>query len=159
MAVDPAELRLAMGHLVTGVCVVTAPRDGEEPCGLTVNSIASVSLDPPLILICVDRAAASHDCIRDAGVFAVSILASDQERVSRRFASWDLSDKLRGVAYRAEATGAPVLEGALAWLDCRLWAEYPGGDHTIFVGEVLAADAREASPLLYYRGGYGRFVP
>lgn len=160
MAIEAYEFRRLLGHFVTGVAVVaTRVPDRAEPCGLTANSVASVSLDPPLVLVCVDREADSHDCILEAGCFSINILAAGQEDISRRFASWDLEDKFRGVGYRTEATGAPILEDTLAWLDCRLWASYPGGDHTIFVGEVMAGDAEDGVPLIYYRGGYGRFVP
>lgn len=159
MSIEAFEFRRVMGHFVTGVAVVASrkPETG-EPCGLTASSVASVSLDPPLVLVCVDRSADSHDCIMEAGFFSLNILAAGQEKMSRRFASWDLDKKFEGVSYRTGATGAPILEGTLAWLDCRLWASYDGGDHTIFVGEVLEGDAVDEMPLLYYRGGYGRFV-
>lgn len=160
MSIEAYELRRVMGHFVTGVAVVATRVLGrDEPCGLTVNSLASVSLDPPLVLMCVDRQADSHDCILKAGCFSINVLAADQEDLSRRFASWDLDEKFQGVAYRTGETGAPILEESLAWLDCRVWASYPGGDHTIFVGEVVAADAVDGVPLVFYRGGYGRFVP
>ncbi len=150
---DAFEFRRIMGHWSTGVAVV-ATRRGERPWGLTANAFASVSLDPPLVLVCVDLEADTHDPLRDTGLFAISILAGEQERLARRFAATDVADKSEGVAWREEATGAPVLEGAVAWLDCRLWAHYPAGDHTIFVGQVVAGDAAERAPLLYFRGGY-----
>jgi flavin reductase (DIM6/NTAB) family NADH-FMN oxidoreductase RutF len=159
MAFDPAEFRRVLGHWVTGVAVVASRKADGAPCGLTANAVTSLSLDPPLILVCVDRSADSHDCIRDAGVFTVNVLGSASERLARRFAAWDITDKFAGVAYRPAASGAPVLEDALAWVECRVRETFPGGDHTIFVGEVLAGDAREGEPLLYYRGGYGRFMP
>jgi flavin reductase (DIM6/NTAB) family NADH-FMN oxidoreductase RutF len=87
------------------------------------------------------------------------VLDSMQETIARRFASWDVAEKFRGLAYRTETSGAPVLEIALAWLDCKVSATYPAGDHTIYIGEVLSGDAREGPPLLFYRGGYGRFTP
>lgn len=149
-----------MGHFVSGVVVVGTNDPGTgRPCGLTASAVASVSLEPPLVLVCVDRGADSHDCIRESGYFSLNILAADQERVSRRFASWDLEEKFAGVDFWKGESGAPILAESLAWLDCKLWASYPGGDHTIFVGEVLAGDAVDSAPLLYYRGGYGRFVP
>ena len=152
---DVFEFRRIMGHWSTGVAVVATHR-GERPWGLTANAFASVSLDPPLVLVCVDLGADTHDPLRDAGFFAVSVLAADQERLARRFAASDVEDKFDGVAWREEATGAPVLEGAVAWLDCRLWAHFPAGDHTIFVGQVVAGDAAEHAPLLYFRGGYSQ---
>lgn len=118
-----------------------------------------MSLDPPLVLACVERRAHTHDCIRSAGFFAISMLRQDQERLARRFAAGDPAEKYEGIAFREERTGAPIIENALAWLDCRIWQAYPAGDHTLFVGEVLAADAGEGEPLIYYRGGYGRITP
>lgn len=158
--IDASEFRRVMGHFASGVTVVTTVTSEGRPCGLTANSFCSVSLDPTLVLVCIERESDSHDCIRGAGLFAVSILEQDQgETLSRRFSALDVDDKFAGVAYRSETTGAPVLEAAIAWLDCRVTMEAPAGDHTIFVGEVLAADAREGTPLVYYRGGYGRFFP
>lgn len=160
MTIEPFELRRLMGHFITGVVVVATSRPGDgQPCGLTANSVASVSLEPPLVLVCVDRESDTHDCIAESGHFSLNVLAAGQERVSRRFASWDLEEKFAGVDFRTGETGAPILTTSLAWLDCRLWANYPGGDHTIFVGEVVAGDATDEAPLLFYRGGYGRFVP
>ncbi len=155
--VDAADYRRIMGHFVTGVTIVAAthPETG-TPCGLTASAVASVSLDPLLVLVCVERIADSHDCVARAGAFSVNVLDAGDEVLSRRFAEYHRADKFDGVAYRTEATGAPVLDDALAWVDCRVWAEYDGGDHTIFVGEVVAGDAGPGSPLLYYRGGYGR---
>jgi flavin reductase (DIM6/NTAB) family NADH-FMN oxidoreductase RutF len=154
MGLDSSEFRRIMGHLVTGVTVVTAtdPENG-QPCGLTANAVTSVSLDPALVLACVERGADTHDCI------AINVLREQDERVSRRFAAWEVDAKFQGVAFHAEVTGAPVLDDALAWVDCKVYAAYDGGDHTIYVGAVQSGDAGMGSPLLYYRGGYGRFVP
>jgi flavin reductase (DIM6/NTAB) family NADH-FMN oxidoreductase RutF len=160
MGLDPIELRRVMGHFATGVTVVTAAEAGTgRPYGLTANAVASVSLEPPLVLACVEVGSDTHPHIRRAGAFAISILAAGQETLARRFAAQEVAEKFSGVGYRREVTGAPVLEDALAWVDCRLWAEYLGGDHTIFVGEVLAGDARDGAPLIFYRGGYGRYRP
>jgi flavin reductase (DIM6/NTAB) family NADH-FMN oxidoreductase RutF len=159
MPIDPSEFRRVLGHWVTGVAVVAARNANGAPCGLTANAVASLSLNPPLVLACVDHTADSHDCIRAAGSFSINILADDQERLARRFAAWDLTEKFQGVPYHAAPSGAPILDEALAWIDCRLHESLPGGDHTIFIGEVLSGDARQGTPLLYYRGGYGRFVP
>jgi flavin reductase (DIM6/NTAB) family NADH-FMN oxidoreductase RutF len=144
---------------VTGVAVVAARKADGSPCGLTANAFASLSLDPPLVLVCVERTADSHDCIRAAGSFSVSVLGADAERLARRFAAWDITNKFDGVAIRTAVSGAPVLADAMAWVDCRLRETHAGGDHTIFVGEVLAGGALDGVPLVYYRGGYGRFVP
>ncbi|MEJ2184862.1 MAG: flavin reductase family protein [Gemmatimonadota bacterium] len=160
MSLDNAEFRRIMGHLVTGVTVVTTtdPESG-QPCGLTANAVTSVSLNPALVLACVERGADTHDCIERAGVFVINVLRERDERVSRRFSAWDVDAKFEGIAFHGEVTGAPVLDDALAWVDCKVYAAYDGGDHTIFVGAVQAGDAGTGSPLLYYRGGYGRFVP
>ena len=156
---ESAEFRRILGHFVTGVTIVTAtdPETG-EPCGLTANAVASVSLDPALVLVCVDHAADSHDRILASGFFAVNVLSEDQERWSRRFSTWNTPEKFGGVPVHRAVTGAPILDAALAWIECRIWAKYPGGDHTILVGEALGGDAREGSPLIYYRGGYGRYT-
>lgn len=156
---DPIEFRRIMGHFASGVAVVTTRQPNGAPCGLTVNAFCSVSLAPTLVLVCVERGADSHDCIHHAGVFAVNVLSEQSEGTSRRFAAFEVSRKFEGIAYRPEVTGAPVLEEALAWLDCRVTDAHVVGDHTVFIGEVLAADAREGGPLVYYRGGYGRFEP
>lgn len=160
MKLDASEFRRIMGHFATGVTVVSS-RDIEQhaPCALTVNAVASVAVEPMLVLVCIEHAADSHDCIIESGVFSINILAADQERLSRRFATWEAERKFEGIAYRAEATGAPVLDGVLAWLDCRIRATHPGGDHTIVVGEVEAGDARSGSPLIYFRSGYTQLNP
>ena len=157
--IDPSEFRRVMGHFATGVTVVTARTPDGALCGLTVNAFASVSLEPTLVLICIEKEADSHDCLLAAGAFAVNVLDERRgESLSRRFATFGLRDKFLGVAFRQEWSGAPVLEDALAWLDCRVAELIPGGDHTVVLGEVIRADAREGTPLVYYRGGYGRFV-
>ena len=159
MTMDSAEFRRILGHWGSGVAVVATHPPGARPWGLTANAFASVSLDPPLVLVCVDVRADTHDGLHVAGAFAVSVLAADQERLARRFAADDVADKFEGVAWRTEVTGAPVLEDAVAWVDCRVWAAHPAGDHTIFVGQVLAGDAADRPALLFYRGGFGRFQP
>jgi flavin reductase (DIM6/NTAB) family NADH-FMN oxidoreductase RutF len=156
---DAAEFRRVLGHWASGVAIVTTRTPDGRPCGLTANAFASLSLDPFLVLVCIEKNADTHDCVRASGNFAVNILDSDAERNARRFAAWEVDRKFDGLAYRDEQTGSPILENALAWVDCRVHAEYDGGDHTIFVGAVVAGDAVEGNPLLYYRGGYGRFTP
>lgn len=158
--IDKSEFRRILGHFPSGVTVVTTNTGSGSPCGLTANAFCSVSLEPPLVLVCVEHGADSHDCIQRSGVFAVNVLEEEHgETLSRRFAAWDVEEKFTGVAYRRERTGAPILSAALAWLDCAVRQEVSAGDHTIFIGEVLEADAHEGRPLLYYRGGYGRFLP
>jgi flavin reductase (DIM6/NTAB) family NADH-FMN oxidoreductase RutF len=158
--IDTSEYRRVVSHFASGVSVVTTLRPDGGPCGLTVSAVCSVSLAPTLLLVCVERDADSHGCIEQSGVFAVNVLAEGKgETLARRFASSDVDEKFTGVAFHPQQTGAPVLDEALAWLDCRVAERCTGGDHTVFVGEVLAADAGEGTPLLYYRGGYGRFAP
>jgi flavin reductase (DIM6/NTAB) family NADH-FMN oxidoreductase RutF len=152
MTIDQAEFRTAMGHFVSGVTVVTT-RSGREPVGLTVSAFCSLSLDPPLVLVCIEKSVRSHDAIREAGVFAVNILSSHQEQLSRRFAS-STDDKFEGVGLREGFDEVPLLEGALTIVQCRVRDELEGGDHTIFVGEVTEVEIGQGEPLLYYRGGY-----
>jgi flavin reductase (DIM6/NTAB) family NADH-FMN oxidoreductase RutF len=160
--IDTSEFRRVIGHFASGVTVVTTRRPDGAPCGLTASAVASLSLEPTLLLVCVEKSSDTHGCIDTSGFFAVNVLADGKgETLARRFAApdADAAEKFTGVAYRPEHTGAPVLDDALAWLDCALSGRIDGGDHTVFMGEVLAAEAAEGTPLLYYRGGYGRFVP
>jgi len=150
----PTEFRHVLGHWSTGVAIVATLTRSGGPCGLTVNSVAAVSLSPPLVLACLERGADSHDALRATGAFSINILACGSESVARRFAGDDAPAKFHGIPHHAEVTGVPVLDEALAWVDCRVHADYDGGDHTIFVGVVLAAGARDGEPLLYHRGRY-----
>lgn len=147
-----------LGHWSTGVAIVATLTRSGVPCGLTANAVAAVSLTPPLVLACIERGADSHDAVGAAGVFSINVLDRDSEAIARRFAVSDGSAKFRDVPHHFEASGAPVLDSALAWVDCRVHAAYDGGDHTIFVGEVLAAGARDGEPLVYHRGRYGRLA-
>lgn len=145
-----------MGHWVTGVSVVTTRTPDGKPCGLTASAVCSVSLDPLLVLVCVEKDADTHDCIRSNGSFAINMLRSDAESIARRFAASEVDRKFDGLEFRDEQTGSPILADALAWVDCSLHGEHDGGDHTIFVGAVVAGDAHAGDPLLYFRSGYGR---
>jgi flavin reductase (DIM6/NTAB) family NADH-FMN oxidoreductase RutF len=155
MPVDKDEFRTALSHFASGVTVVTASCKDGVLRGLTVSAFSSLSLDPPLILICIDKRASLHDHLAEGSYFAVNILSEDQEIISRRFASKE-GDRFSGIGYRAGTTGAPILEGVLAHLECRVVAAYPGGDHTIYVGEVEGTAKTEAKPLGYFRGGYAK---
>lgn len=157
MTVSDAEFRAVLGRFPTGVTVV-ATCEGKTPVGLTVNAFASISLDPPLVMISIDRRSHMHDAIPNAGYFAASMLTADQQELSRRFAgqTGNRLDRFRGVSWRTESTGAPILNDALAWVDCRVEAIYPGGDHSIVLGRVEALGFTTGNPLLYYRGRYGR---
>ena len=153
---DPGHFRTVMGNFTTGVTVVTSRGPDGSPCGLTANSVASVSLEPLLVLVCLDRAAASHACIVDGGAFAISILSGDDEEIARRFSRGSRRDRFDGLETRQEVTGSPILERSLAWLDCRVAEIHDGGDHSIVVGEVLACEARGGEPLVFFRGRYHR---
>jgi 4-nitrophenol 2-monooxygenase / 4-nitrocatechol 4-monooxygenase, reductase component len=153
MPIEKNELRRVMGHFATGVTVITTYRQSGELHGLTANAVSSLSLVPPLMLICVDKKADSYPCFDESKSFTVNILASDQEALSRRFAVSG-GEKFDGVAYHLGANGAPILEGAIAHIECRVVSAFDGGDHTIYIGEVLEAETREAKPLLFFRGGY-----
>jgi len=155
MGIGPDEFRHVLGHFASGVTVVTTWDTDGRPTGLTASAFTSVSLTPPLVLVCVDQRANSYDAFRTSGRFAVNVLAAGQEVLSRHFASTQ-ADKFEHIAFRTGALGLPLLPDALAHLECRTVHTYPGGDHTIFVGEVEAAGVGQGEPLLYYRGGYGR---
>ncbi len=155
---EAAEFRRVLGHFATGVTVVTSMDPEGRANGLTASAVASVSLEPPLVLVCVDHAADTHGAIERSGSFAINVLAEDAEALARRFADYPAEEKFDGIAWDRAVTGAPVLERALAWVDCELRHSHDGGDHTIYVGEVVAGDAVEGSPLLYFRGGYGRLT-
>jgi flavin reductase (DIM6/NTAB) family NADH-FMN oxidoreductase RutF len=158
--IDQSEFRRVMGHFATGVAVVTSCHDDGSPAGLTVSAVSALSLQPTLMMVALDRKSQTHGWVEQSGAFAVNVMEDGRgETLARRFASGGHEEKFRGVAWRTQTTGSPVLDEALAWLDCRVHAALPGGDHTIFVGEVVAADTREGTPLVYYRGGFGRFVP
>jgi flavin reductase (DIM6/NTAB) family NADH-FMN oxidoreductase RutF len=141
------------------VTVVTCLAGDDHPVGLAVNSFTSVSLEPALVAFCVANGSATWPRLRATGAFCVNILADDQEALSRAFATHGL-DRFSGVGWRPAPSGAPVLAGVLAWVDCTIEAEYPAGDHLIVVGRVRELDlGREGRPLVFYRGGYGRFEP
>jgi 3-hydroxy-9,10-secoandrosta-1,3,5(10)-triene-9,17-dione monooxygenase reductase component len=152
--VGPTVMREVLGHFVSGVVVVTA-HGPDGPLGFTCQSFASLSLDPPLVNFSPARTSTTWPRIRRIGAFCVNVLAADHEHHSAGFARSGV-DKFAGVTWRPAPSGAPVLTGVSAWLDCVLWAEYDGGDHTIAVGRVqdLGADPARL-PLLFYRGGYG----
>lgn len=156
----PDQFRQVLGHLPTGVTIVTTLDADGRPTGLTASAVTSVSLAPPLILACVSQRAQSYPALAGAGRFAVNVLALGQEGLSRRFAtSAPGAEKFDGVAHHPGALGLPLLDGALAQIECVTVHAYAGGDHTIFVGQVEAAgssDRAAIEPLLYYRGQYRR---
>lgn len=153
MALDSREFRNALGRFATGVTVVSL-QTPEGVHGMTANSFTSVSLEPPLILVCVDRRNRTHALIPETGRFGVSVLAEDQLAISNHYAG--KRDESLNPRWRRDETESPVLDRALAWFDCRLHATYDGGDHSIFVGEVERMSYREGEPLLFFAGAYRR---
>lgn len=156
MGVDPREYRTIIGHFATGVTVITSAADGELQ-GMTANALSSLSLDPVMVLICVDKTSHTHHVVSRGGVFAVNILGEHQEDVSRLFArrAEPQAGSLRGQPFRIGASGAPILQDCLAYLDCRVRDVLDGGDHSIFLGEVIdQAVVRDVPPLVFFRGRY-----
>jgi flavin reductase (DIM6/NTAB) family NADH-FMN oxidoreductase RutF len=157
MSIAGDQFRLTMGQLATGVTVVTV-RDGAGLAhGMTASSVASLSLAPPMLLVCIDRDAAIHGMIVGAPEFGITILSADQEEVARRFADRDRHAFADG-EWATSPAGLPLLAGGLAHLDCRRSAVYDGGDHSIVTGTVEWAEVREAAPLCYFRSRYGRIA-
>ena len=153
MPIDKQEFRRVLGHFAAGVTIITTIGDDAKPYGLTATAFTSVSLEPALVLVCIDKRAESHPHFHTSRVFAVNFLAIDQQELSRRFAVSG-GDKFTGITLREGVTGAPILADVLGHLECRTTDVCEGGDHTIFIGQVEAADAREGEPLLYFRGAY-----
>lgn len=143
-----------MGNFATGVTVVASRTPEGVPCGLTVNSLSSVSLDPCLILVALDKLASSHDHIIQSGVFAVSVLSEQQGDVADRFAGGERTSRFSGTPSRVEGTGSPILDGALAWFDCHIREVHEGGDHSIVIGEVVACDSAQGEPLIFFASEY-----
>jgi 3-hydroxy-9,10-secoandrosta-1,3,5(10)-triene-9,17-dione monooxygenase reductase component len=154
-AFDTGRFREVMGHFATGVTIITAMED-EGPVGFTCQAFASLSLDPPLVVLAPGKSSTSWPRIAQAGFFCVNILAEDQEALSRDFAVSG-GDKFAGVGWRIGGNGAPLLDGVLAWLECRLVATHDAGDHELVTGAVHDMGVTRGRPLLYYRGGFGRF--
>jgi len=155
MGVSKEEFRNALGRFASGVTIVTAKGTDGQPFGITVSAFSSVSLEPPLVLVCIDKRASLHECLGEGVHFAVNILSEDQELMSRRFASKD-DDRFNGTGYRESTHGTPLINGSLAAIECRVVHAYPGGDHTIVVGEVESASVSDGKPLAYFRGGYAQ---
>jgi flavin reductase (DIM6/NTAB) family NADH-FMN oxidoreductase RutF/DNA-binding IclR family transcriptional regulator len=157
-AIDPRTFRSVLGHFPTGVAVITAIGLDGGPVGMAVGSFTSVSLDPPLVAFLPDRGSTSFPRISEAGSFCVNVLAGDQESVCRSFAAKG-SDKYAGISWRPAGSGAPVLDGAVAWIDCDIDTIHEAGDHLIVIGRVRELEAEtDLRPLLFFQGGYGRFT-
>lgn len=155
---DATEFRRALGSFATGVTIITTRDASGEPVGLTVNSFSSVSLNPPLVLWSLANNALSLPAFRDNGHWAVHVLASDQEALSGRFAQRG-EDKFSGLDCDEGAGGVPLLKGCMARFQCRTATQYEGGDHLIFIGEVLSFDRRETPPLVFHGGRYAHATP
>lgn len=150
------DFRSVMRRFPTGVTIVTTVLEG-KPKGFTANAFSSVSAEPPMVLVCVNRQARSHPLISQAGRFCVNVLRLDQRELAERFASKAVADPFAGVAVRFAATGSPILGGTLAFLDCELAEEHSAGTHTIFLGNVLECGASDGAPLGYFNATYRDF--
>jgi flavin reductase (DIM6/NTAB) family NADH-FMN oxidoreductase RutF len=155
MSLDPDTFRAALGRFASGVTVVTARDDDGADCGMTVSAFCSVSLNPPLVLVCIDHGATMHDLLRKAPHFVINMLASGQEAIARRFADRD-AKRFAGIGYTRGRRACAIIDDVLAVLECRRVSHHDSGDHTIVIGEVEHAEMREAKPLLYYRGGFAQ---
>ncbi|HVI52995.1 MAG TPA: flavin reductase family protein [Candidatus Sulfotelmatobacter sp.] len=156
MSIDDRMFRKALGCFATGITVVTSKAADGAPVGLTVNAFSSLSLDPPQVLVCLDKRTGCLDAFRQSGAFAVHVLRQDQRELSITFASKQ-ADKFAGLSPESRVSGAPVLPGCLALFDCRTEQVIEGGDHLIFIGRVVHLEHSEAGqPLLYYRGSYNQ---
>ncbi len=156
MTIDQRTFRHAMGQFASGVTIVTT-HDYQTLIGSTVSSFASLSLDPTLVLVCIDNRGRSHGALAQANMFAVNILAEDQERIARVFAS-RTEDKFATVNYRLSSNQVPLLDGVVATVECRTVNALPGGDHTIFVGEVIDIQTYNRRPLVYHATKFGQFT-
>jgi flavin reductase (DIM6/NTAB) family NADH-FMN oxidoreductase RutF len=157
VAVDKNELRRVMGHFATGVTVITTCDESGNPFGLTANAVSSVSLVPPLILVCVDKKADTYPYFERSKVFVVNILSDAQEGISRRFATSGI-EKFDGIGYHKNESGCAVLDDAVGHIDCRIVQAHDAGDHTVYIGEVETVDANDVPPLLFFRGGYRKLA-
>lgn len=151
--IAPALFRELLGRFATGVTVMTAANAGGLPHGMTVSSVASVSLTPPLVSACIGDDAVLHDLLVDAPLFALSILSEHQETLSRRFAG-PVDTPFDGVGYHLSEHGLALIDGAVAHIECRREAVHPAGDHSIVIGRVIGGSASDGRPLIHFRGGY-----
>lgn len=158
MAIDRASFKRVLGNLAAGVTIVTTVGEDGKPYGLTATAFTSVSLDPPLVLVCIDKRSESHPHVLGKRIFAVNLLASGQETLSNRFAVSG-GDKFADLDTNRAFTGAPLLRDTLGYVDCTVVNTVDAGDHTVFIGQVEAADIRDgAEPLVYFRSAYRRIA-
>ncbi|HEU4990459.1 MAG TPA: flavin reductase family protein [Gemmatimonadaceae bacterium] len=155
MSIDPDTFRAALGRFASGVTILTVLDAEGRDHGMTVSAFCSLSLDPPLVLACIDRSADMHALLLKREHVGITLLAAGQEALSRRFAELE-SDRFEGLGFSRGEHGVVLFDGALAHLECRVRARHPEGDHTIIVCEVERAEVRQERPLLYYRGGYAQ---
>ncbi|MDQ3515845.1 MAG: flavin reductase family protein [Gemmatimonadota bacterium] len=152
---DEYRFRSVLSRFASGVTVVTAVDVKGVDHGITVSAFCSLSLEPPLVLVCIDHQTVMHGVLGGSSAFAINVLAVDQEDLARKFSDPD-NNRFDGTSFARGDNGAPALTGAAATLECAMMERYEGGDHTIFVGRVETAESSDAPPLLYYRGGYAR---
>lgn len=157
MPISKEEFRHALGKFASGVTVVTTRAADGHLHGLTVSAFCSVSLNPPMILVCIQKTTGSYHAFQESGAFVVNVLSDSQTEVSNHFAS-HLEDKFSGIEYENGIENIPVLRNCLVNLECRLVNSYDGGDHTIFVGEIEKAHIQEGNPLAYFHGNYRKVV-
>ncbi|MCR8924277.1 flavin reductase family protein [Dasania sp. GY-MA-18] len=158
MSFDPLVFRKALGKFPTGVCVVAAEPEGEAPFGMTINSFSSVSLDPPLVLWSIQNNSECFPLFEKAATFSINILADDQQDISNTYAKKG-SHELAAEHFHMGAANMPVINGAIASFECKVWARYPGGDHVILVGEVVEMEEGELKkPILFHDGAYGNIA-
>lgn len=153
MSIDPDLFRAVLGRFATGVTIVTARDANDRDHGMTVSAFSSISLTPPLVMVCIANDATMSPVLANASAFGVNVLSAAQEALSRRFAG-QLDDRFTGVGLSRGVLGNVILDDVLAALECRVVARHPAGDHTIIVGQVESGAAHDGRPLMYYRGGY-----
>ena len=152
--IDAARFRTLLGHFATGITVLTTRDPQGRPRGMTASAVASASLDPPLVLVCIDKRAEVHALLETRLPFVLNVLAADQEALSRRIAAEE-SERFTGLGLHASSTGLPVLDGIAGHIECEWHSRFPSGDHSAFLGLVIGGAAHDRRPLLHYRGGYG----
>lgn len=155
MSVSSDEFRSILGRFPSGVTVVTAKAADGSDHGMTVSAFCSLSLDPPLVLICIEKTASVYTTLTSSPAFVVNILSANQEQIARRFSIVDI-DRFDGIGFSRSRNGIAVLDDVLGVIECNRFALHDGGDHTIVVGEVEAGRVENGAPLLYYRGGYAQ---
>lgn len=156
MTVSPTDMRQALGQFMTGITVVTCKKQDGELYGMTVNSFNSVSLDPPLILWSLDNSSTHHDDFKNG--FVVNVLSAEQKSLCNQFAKSDETMRFEGVDYQSGATGHPIIKGCLASFECTPWAVYDGGDHKIYVGEVISLNTAPSDALTFFQGKIGTYT-